>query len=75
MTSKERSKRRGPTEMMRFAIVTAMRRGEQSTLRWDELNSEERTAGCWRKHPKGSLQSCTFDEGGDGYHRAARAPR
>ena len=44
-------------EMMRFAVVTAMRRGEQFTLRWDELNSEERTVGCWRKHPKGKVYS------------------
>lgn len=44
-------------EMMRFAVVTAMRRGEQFTLRWDELNIEERTVGCWRKHPKGKVYS------------------
>lgn len=44
-------------EMMRFAVVTAMRRGEQFNLRWDELNSEERTVGCWRKHPKGKVYS------------------
>ena len=44
-------------EMMRFAVVTAMRRGEQFTLRWDELDAEERTVGCWRKHPKGKVYS------------------
>lgn len=44
-------------EMMRFAVLTAMRRGEQFGLRWDELNVEERTVGCWRKHPKGSVYS------------------
>ena len=43
--------------VMRFAILTAMRRGEQFTLRWDELDAEERTVGCWRKHPKGKVYS------------------
>lgn len=44
-------------EMMRFAVLTAMRRGEQYNLLWDELDSEERTVGCWRKHPKGKVYS------------------
>ena len=44
-------------EVMRFAVLTAMRRGEQFTLRWDELDAEERTVGCWRKHPKGKVYS------------------
>jgi len=39
-------------EVMRFAVITAMRRGEQFTLRWDELDREERTIGIWRKHPR-----------------------
>ena len=39
-------------EVMRFAVITAMRRGEQFTLRWDELDREERTIGIWRKHPQ-----------------------
>jgi integrase len=37
---------------MRFAAVTAMRRGEQFTLRWDELDRESRTIGIWRKNPQ-----------------------
>lgn len=44
-------------EMMKFAVTTAMRRGEQFSLRWDELNVEQRTIGCWRKHPKGKVYS------------------
>tara|TARA_B100001093_G_C26839429_1_gene1019860 strand:+ start:260 stop:1288 length:1029 start_codon:yes stop_codon:yes gene_type:complete len=44
-------------EMMRFAVLTAMRRGEQYNLLWDELNADERTVGCWRKHPKGKVYS------------------
>ena len=39
-------------QMMRFAAVTAMRRGEQFTLRWDELDRESRTIGVWRKNPQ-----------------------
>ena len=39
-------------DMMRFAVTTAMRRGEQFTLRWDELDREQRTIGVWRKHPQ-----------------------
>ena len=45
------------TEMMRFAVLTAMRRGEQFELTWDELDIEERTVGIWRKHPKGKKYS------------------
>ena len=44
-------------DMMRFAVLTAMRRGEQFTLTWDELDIEERTVGIWRKHPKGAKYS------------------
>lgn len=44
-------------EVISFAVLTAMRRGEQFTLRWDELDAEERTVGCWRKHPKGKVYS------------------
>lgn len=44
-------------EMMRFAVLTAMRRGEQFELTWDELDIEERTVGIWRKHPKGKKYS------------------
>lgn len=39
-------------EMMRFAVLTAMRRGEQFNLLWDELNEDDRTIGVWRKHPR-----------------------
>jgi integrase len=44
-------------DMMKFAVTTAMRRGEQFCLRWDELDEEQRTVGCWRKHPKGKVYS------------------
>ena len=44
-------------DMMKFAVTTAMRRGEQFCLRWDELDAEHRTVGCWRKHPKGKVYS------------------
>jgi|MDTC01.1.fsa_nt_gb integrase len=39
-------------ELMRFAVLTAMRKGEQFDLRWAELSEAERTVGVWRKHPK-----------------------
>ena len=40
-------------DMMRFAVLTSMRRGEQFELTWKELDIEARTVGVWRKHPKG----------------------
>ena len=44
-------------DMMRFAVLTAMRRGEQFELTWKELDVDERTVGVWRKHPKGKKYS------------------
>lgn len=44
-------------DMMRFAVLTAMRRGEQFGLTWKELDVEARTVGVWRKHPKGKKYS------------------
>lgn len=44
-------------DMMRFAVLTAMRRGEQFELTWKELDIEARTVGVWRKHPKGKKYS------------------
>ena len=44
-------------DMMRFAVLTSMRRGEQFELTWKELDIEARTVGVWRKHPKGKKYS------------------
>ena len=44
-------------DMMRFAVLTAMRRGEQFGLTWKELDVDDRTVGVWRKHPKGKKYS------------------
>lgn len=44
--------------MMRFALLSCMRRGEQFSLRWDEFDADQRTVGVWRKHPqKGKVYS------------------
>lgn len=45
-------------EMMQFAVLSSMRRGEQFTLRWDELDVDQRTIGVWRKHPRKGKVYC-----------------
>lgn len=39
-------------DVLRFAAITAMRRGEIMALRWGDLNEETRMAQSLRKHPR-----------------------
>ncbi len=38
-------------DLVRFQVVTAMRRGETLSLLWKELGDDGKTIGIWRKHP------------------------
>lgn len=40
-------------DLIRFSVLTAMRRGEVLGMTWDELGDDGRTVGLWRKHPEG----------------------
>lgn len=39
-------------EAVRFAAISAMRRGEITTILWKDINEAKRLVGCWRKHPR-----------------------
>lgn len=44
-------------DLIRFSVLTAMRRGEVLSMTWDELGDEGRSIGLWRKHPEGKRYS------------------
>lgn len=35
-----------------FAAVSAMRRGEVTSILWKDVDEKRRLVGCWRKHPR-----------------------
>lgn len=48
----EENKGKGYADAVRFAALTAMRRGEITTILWKDVDTAKRLVGCWRKHPR-----------------------
>lgn len=68
----QNAKTRLPLEdLIRFSVLTAMRRGEVLGMTWDELDDDGRTIGLWRKHPKGKryVRVPLFKEAAEIIHR------
>lgn len=41
-------------EAVKFAALSAMRRGEVTSILWKDVDEAKRLVGCWRKHPRKS---------------------
>lgn len=39
-------------EAVEFAALSAMRRGEVTSIMWKDIDKDKRLVGCWRKHPR-----------------------